>query len=346
VAQAISNEIKVKLTPVDRARNGRSLPANQQAYEAYLRGRYCWNKSTQEGIEKAIDYFQKAVVHDPDYALAYAGLADGYRALAVAGALPSNFAGGKALAAAQKALKINDHLCEAHKVMGAARFRFNWEWKQSEAELQRALELNPSHADAHRVYASYLQAMGRVEEAIAEVEAARQLDPLSLLIEAALGRALYLARRYDAAIPQCRKALELDPDYAPAHFNLGRVLVETGNVKEGIAEFERGSKRGEVLYQAALGNAYARSGENERARSVLKKLEKLAGSSYVCAYEVAKVHVGLGQKERAMAWLERAYAQQSVRLVRVKVDPVFDPLRSNPEFQELLRRMHFPALDN
>jgi TolB-like protein/Flp pilus assembly protein TadD len=342
VAQAITNEIRVKLAPQHWERSTRALPANRQAYEAYLRGRYCWNKRTREGSRKAIDYFQQAIAHDAHYALAYAGLADGYRILAVCGWLAPSACRGKALDAAHRALEIDDRLGEAHKALGAAHFRFDWEWKQSEAELHRAMELNSSDADAHRVYALYLQAMGQVEEAIAEVERARELDPLSLLIETALGRALYLARRYEAAIAQCRKALELDPNYLPAHLNLGRVLVETGKTREAISEFKKAGKEGGVPSIAALGYTYARAGDGEAAQAVLKKLEQLGRRSYVSAYEVAKVHVGLGQKQQAVEWLQKAYAERAVGLTALKVEPVFDPLHSDSGFQELGQRMRLP----
>jgi TolB-like protein/Tfp pilus assembly protein PilF len=342
VAEAIANEIRVKLAPQHWGQSERALPANQQAHEAYLRGRYCWNKRTREGIRKGIDYFQQAIAHDPDYALAYAGLADGYRIMAVCGWSAPGDSRGKALAAAHQALEIDDRLSEAHKALGAALFRFDWEWQQSQTELQRALELNSSNADAHRVYALCLQATGRVEEAIAEVDRARELDPLSLLMETALGRALYLARRYEAAIAQCRRALELDPDYVPAHFNLGRVLVETSQTEEAISEFKKAGKEGGVLCMAALGYGYARAGKEEGAWAALKKLEKLGARSYVSAYEVAKVYVGLGQQQQALEWLQRASMERAVGLVALQVDPVLDPLRSDPAFQELGRRMGLP----
>jgi tetratricopeptide (TPR) repeat protein len=339
VAQAITNEIQVNLAPQHWEQRVRAWPANRQAYEAYLRGRYCWNKRTGQGIRKSIHYLRQAIAHDPDYALAHAGLADGYRILAVCGWLAPIAARDKALAAAHKALEIDELLSEAHKALGAVRFRFDWEWNQSETELQRALELNSSDADAHRVYALCLQATGRVEQAIAEVERARDLDPLSLLMETALGRALYLARRYEAAIAQCRKALELDPDYVPAHFNLGRVLVEAGKTGEAISELKKAGGEGGISCMAALGYAYSRAGEEKGARAVLKELEKLRTRSYVSAYEVAKVHVGLGQMEQALEWLQKAYTERAVGLVALKVDPVFEPLHSHPAFQELGQRM-------
>ena len=342
VAQAISSEIQFKLTPQHWVRNLSSLPGNQEAHEAYLRGRFCWNKRTRRGIQKSIDYFQQAIAHDPDYALAYAGLADGYRIQAVWGWLEPRVARDKTLTAALRALEINDKLSEAHKALGAAHLRFDWAWKESKTELRRALELNPSDADAHRVYALYLQAIGRVEEAIAEVEQARTLDPLSSLIETALGKALYFARHYEASITQCRRVLELDPDYAPAHFNLGRSLVEAGKVEEAIGEFKKTSKQGEVLYLAALGYAYARAGEEDRACAVLKKLERLRARTYVSPCEVAKIHVGLGHKRQALKWLERAYAGRAVGLMVVMADPVFDSLRPEPQFQDLWQRMGLP----
>jgi len=343
VARAISSEIQVKLTPEHWARNLNALPANRQAYEAYLRGRYCLNRRTQEGMQKGIDYFQRAIVHDSSYALAYAGLADGYRIQAACGWLLPSVARGKALPAARRALEIDDRLSEAHRALGAARFQFDWEWKQSEAELVRALELNPNDAEAHRVYALYLQAVSRVEEAVSEVERARELDPLSLLMETALGRALYFARRYEAATTQCRKALELDPTYMLARFNLGRALVESGKVEEAIGEFKKAGRGGEVLGLAGLGYAYARAGQQDRAQGVLKQLEKLAGRNYVSAYEIAKVHAGLGQKDRAIEWLERACSERAMGVVAVKMDPVFDSLHPDLRFQALWRRIGLPA---
>ena len=343
VARAISNEIHVKLNPQHWARNMSALPANRQAYEAYLRGRYYLDKRTQEGTQKVIDYLQQAIVHDPRYALAYAGLADGYRIQAVCGWLAPSVVREKALAAARKALEIDERLSEAHRALGAACFRFDWEWKQSEANLLRALEVNPNDAEAHRVYALYLQAVGRTEDAVAEVERGRELDPLSPLMETALGRALYFARRYEDAIAQCRRALELDPDYRPAHYNLGRALAETSKGGEAIAEFKKATRPGEALYLAGLGYAYARRAQQDRARGVLKQLETLAGRNYVSAYEMAKVHIGLGHDERAMECLERAYAERAVGLVVAKVDPVFDSLHSDPRFQALWRRMGLPA---
>jgi TolB-like protein/Flp pilus assembly protein TadD len=343
VAGAISNEIQVKLAPQCWARNVSALPASGQAYEAYLRGRYCLNRRTQEGIKKGIDYFKQAIAHDSRYALAYAGLADGYRIQGACGWLAPSVAREEARAAARKALEIDDRLCEAHRALGAVLFRFDWVWKQSEVELLRALELNPSDPETHRVYATYLQAVGRVEEAISEAERARKLDPLSLLMETALGKALYFARRYEAATIQCRRALELDPDYTPARFNLGRALLETGRGEEAVAEFKKASRRGEVHYLAGLAYAYARTALQEQARGVLKRLETLAGRNYVSAYDMAKVHLGLGQEEQAMEWLERAYAERAAGAVAVKVDPVFEMLHSDPRFQALCRRMELPA---
>jgi len=343
VAQAISNEIQVKLEPQQWARNVSALPAIGQAYEAYLRGRYCLNRRTQEGVQKAIDYFQKAMACDSGYALAYAGLADGYRIQAVCGWLVPSVAREKALAAARRALEIDDRLSEAHRTLGAVLLRFDWMWNESEAELLRALELNPSDAEAHRIHAIYLQAVGRVEEAISEVERARELDPLSLLMETSLGRALYFARRYEAAAIQCRRALELDPGYVPARFNLGRALVEAGKGEEGITQLKKASRRGDVLYLAELGYAYARTAQQDRARGVLKRLEALAEREYVSAYETAKVHIGLGQEEQALACLERAYAERAAGLVAVKAEPGFENLHSDPRFQALWRRMGLPT---
>jgi tetratricopeptide (TPR) repeat protein len=315
------------------------LPANRQAHEAYLRGRYCWNRRTEEGIKKGIEYFQQAIELDPEYALAYAGLADCYTILAVYGLLAPREAKVEAERAACKALEINDDLAEGHNSLGAVRFRFDWDWEQTEAALQRARTLNPSYADAHLSYALYLQALGRLDESIAETRRACDLDPLSLLMETALGRALYFARQYDAAIVQCRKALELDGGYLPARFNLGRALVEKGQYGEAIAELKRAAEAGEVLYLAALGNAYARAGQGKRARLVLARIEKRAAQSYVSAYDLAKMHMGLGQKQQAMEYLERAHTDRSTRLVTLRVDPLFEALHSEARFQGLLRRM-------
>ncbi|HEV2176106.1 MAG TPA: winged helix-turn-helix domain-containing protein [Terriglobia bacterium] len=343
VAQRIAAEIKVKLTPRERAHltAGGHAAVNRESYEAYLKGRFQLNARSPEGIRRSIEYFQASVERDPAYAPAYAGLADAYRALAVFGLSSPGDVCPKSKAAATRALELDVDLAEAHASLAGVKFRFEWDWAGSERAFQRALELNPSCAEAHRVYALFHQALGRFDEAIAEAQRAREADPLSLLMETAVGWALYFAGRYNEAIRQYETTLEADPNFVPARYNLGRAYAQKRLFREAIAELERAvvlSKR-QPHYLAGLGNVYARAGKKGKAGAVISELGRLSKRMLVLPYDMAGVYAGLGKKMEALGWLEKACEERSVRLVLAAVDPTFNGLRSERRFRKILERI-------
>ena len=344
VAQAIAREIKVAVTPEETTRLVRSRPVNPEAHEAYLRGRYYWNKSTEEGFKKAVGYFNQAIEKDPAYAPAYGGLAESYGVFGDFEILPPKEAYPQAEAAAIKALELDDTLVEAHTALGLVRFEYNRDWTAAEREFKRAIELNPSDPTAHQLYSWYLGAVLRRDESIAEGRRALELDPLSVFRNADLGQSLYLLRRYDRAIEQSKKALELDPNLDFAHWPLGMAYVQKAMYEEGIMHLQKAVtfSGGSPRYVAGLGYAYAVAGRKGEARKVLEKLKDLSKQRYVSPYFIATVYVGLGDTENAMKWLEKSYQDRSGWLAYVKSQPEFARLDSDPRFQDLLRRMNFP----
>ena len=346
VARAIADAIQVKLAPRELARLASARPVNRDAYDAYLKGRYFWNRRTEETLKKAAEYFQQAVNEDPTYAPAYAGLADSYGlfGFALYGALPRKEAEQRAETAAIKALEIDDTLAEAHTSLAAIQHRSKWDWANAEKEFKRAIQLNPSYATAYQFYALYLASMRRQEEAIITVKRALELDPLSLTINVAVGRHLYWARQYDQAIEQLRKALELDPHFAVAHFRLGQAYVQKGMNEEAVAEFTaaRNFSGNGPLYLAGLAHAYAVSGKTRKAHELLDELKDLGKSHYVSPYDMAIIYLGLGKKDQTLAWLEKAYEEREGSLVYLNVEQTFDPIRSEPRFKDLLYRIGLP----
>jgi tetratricopeptide (TPR) repeat protein len=341
VARAIAREIKIKLTPQEQARLARPRPVNTEAYQLYLRGRYHWNKRTQEGFQKGLDYFQQALERDPAYPLAYAGLADTYSLLANYFFLPPQEAFPRAKAAATKALEIDDTLAEAHASLAFARHHYDWDWSGAETEYRQALELNPSYATAHQWYAEYLTTVGRKEEAIAEIRRAQELDPLSLVIDANVGRLLYYTRQYDRAIEELQNTLRLAPNYFWAHVFLGMAFEQKGMYAEAIAEFQKVAALSGGEPNVPLAHTYAASGRTDDARKMLDALQQRYGED-VESYFLGGIHAALGEKDEAFAWLEKAYDEHSFFLVFLPADPWFDPLRDDPRFQDLLRRLNFP----
>jgi len=348
VAQAIAQEIRVKLPADEEIRLAGTRLIRPEAYVSYLKGRHYCNTRTVAGILKAISCFRQAIEKDPAHALAHSGLADAYRVLAVFGLMPPRKAMPQANAAALKALEIDSQRAEAHTSLAGVRFRFDWDWAGSEIEFKRALELNPSYAEAHRTYAIYLQAMGQLDEAIATTQRAQQLDPLSLLMKTAAGWAYYFGRHYDRAIEHFREALELDADFLPALHNLGRAYAQKGMRREAIAALERAADLSgrEVLHLSALGYAYARVGDGKSTHGLLNELHTLAKQRYVSPYDVATVYAGLGDKDRSLEWLGKAHKAHSSRLVLLNTDPVLDGLRSDPRFKELLKLMGLIPADS
>ncbi len=345
LARDIVREIGIRLRPQEQARLASSArPVHPEAYEMYLQGRFHYNKRSLAGYQKAIQYFQQASEKDPAYAPAYSGLSDSYRMFGFLGPSAPREVMPKAEGAAIKALELDDRLAEAHAALAAVRYRYSWDWSGSEKEFRRALELNPNYAEGRRQYSVFLRTVGRPEEAIAEARRARELDPLSVVMNHALAQSLHAARRYDEALAQYRKMLEMDPNFVQAHFDLGRLYEETGDFSKGIPEYETAIRlSGPIpLYRANLGHAYAVSGKRGEARRILAELKTLSKRQYVSPVHMALVSIGLGEKEQALEWLEKAYEARSFELIQVKTSPAFYGLRSHPRFIDLFRRVGLP----
>ncbi len=343
IVKEITATLRLRLTGEEERRLAKRYTANPEAYQDYLKGRYWWNKRTEEGLNKGIEYFQQAIAKDPTYALAYDGLADCYSLLAYYGFVAPEKGYPRARDAAQKALEIDDSLAEAHTSLVFVKTFYDWDWLGAERESQRAIELNPKYATAHQWYGDALIQMGRLQEAIAEEKRAVEIDPLSLVINRDLGDALYLARQYDQAIEQYRRTLELDPNFITVHGGLGAAYLHKSLYKEGIAEFEKqlAISPQSAYALAALGYAYAVTGRRTEAQNVLDQLNQLSKQEYVPAVYRAQIYVGLGEKDQAFEWLEKSYEDRSIAsLAEIKVDPQFDPLRSDARFKDLLRRMN------
>ena len=340
LAKEMTSMLRMRLTGEDEKRMAKSYTANPEAYQNYLKGRYWWNKRTPEGLNKGIEFFQQAIAKDPTYALAYSGLADCYSELPVYAFVAPKEAIPRAKEAAQKALEIDDTLAEPHASLGFIGTLYEQDWPGAEKHFQRAIELNPNYAMAHRWYGLYLEYTGRLDAAIAEDKRALELDPLSIVINAYTGMTFYFARQYDQAIEQERKTLELDPNFMQAHDFLGLAYVQKAMRKEGTAEFEKALmiSPGDVLSLGEVGNAYALGGNRAGAQKVLDQMNELAKQKYVQPMARVMVYVGLGERDKAFEWLEKAYEEHFV--LEIKVDPQFDPLRSDPRFADLLRRMN------
>jgi len=311
-----------------------------EAYRLYLKGRNAWNKRTGDELQQAIDYFNQAIAIDPNYGAAYAGLADCYNMLVVYGSLEPKEGFPKAKEAAQRALEIDESSAEAHTSLAFIKFRWDWDRAATDREFQSAIKLKPAYAPAHQWYSSYLVAVERFDEAIAEAKRTEELEPLSFVASSHLGWIYYLSGQNDKAIAQCRKILELDPSSFPARRYLGLAYEAKGMYAEAIAEFQRGVKiSGSPLMLALLGHAYAAAGRTAEAKQVLNDLQQLQGERYVSPYTVAAIHAGLGDQEQAFKWLEKAVEGRDIWLMNLKVDPVFAKLRSNRKFEDLLARI-------
>lgn len=316
-----------------------------EAYRLYLKGRNAWNKRTREGMQQGIDFFQQAINADPNYAAAYAGLADCYNMQVIYGVDSPRDGFPKAKAAAVKALEMDETLAEAHTSLAFIKFRWDRDRVEAEREFLLAIKHKATYAPAHQWYSSYLVALERFDEAIAEAKRTAELEPLSFTGSSHLGWILYLAGRNDEAIAQCTKILNLDPNSFPARRYLGLAYEQKGMYAQAIDEFQKGVKiSGSPLMLALLGHAYAVSGKTKEARQVLSDLHDLSESReaesrrYVSPYTVAAIHAGLGDKDQAFKWLEQANEERDVWLMNLKVDPVFAKLRSDKRFQDLLTR--------
>ena len=341
VAQAVAGEIRVKLTPHEAATLAGGRAVDPQAYHAYLKGRYHWEKRSEEGLKRALEYFHEAIERDPTYALAYVGLADYYITLGNFSLMSSQECYPKGKAAAKKALQTDPGSAEALTTLAVIQGSYEWDREGAEASFRRAIELNPNYATAHHWYADHLVSLGRFDEGIAEGGRALKLDPLSLVINADLGGYLFYARRYDEALEQVRKMLDLDPSFASAVRQLGGVYEQMGRYDEAIAEFEKTRQlTGGATYSlTALAHAYALAGRTQDARRMLAELAEVAKRKFVSSYGLAAVHVALGEVDRAFEWLERGFEEHDRALIWLKVAPRFDALRGNARLQEMLRRV-------
>ncbi len=346
VASAIVNEIRVKLTPEDQVRLAATRPVSTQSYENYLKGRYYWNKRSQEGLTKAINYFQVAIEKDPHYALAYAGLADCYSIIgsAIVGTVPAAEVAPKARVAALKSLELDNTLAEAHTSLATVRFNYDWDWKAAASGFRRAVELNPSYATAYQRNSLYLMSMGRTSESIAEMNRAHDLDPLSISMNFSLGWRLYMAREYDQAIEQLRNTIDMDPGFILPHLVLGQAYEQKKAYDLAITELRRAAdlSQNSPPVLAALARTYAVSGRTTEARNLLDQLMQQSKKQYVSPFYVAIVYAGLGENDHALDWLEKAYGDHSNAIIFLKVDPQLDTLRSNPRFHELQRKLRLP----
>jgi TolB-like protein/Flp pilus assembly protein TadD len=341
VAQAIAGQIQIKLTPQEHAILARKRPVNPQAHEAYLKGNFFMQKGT-EGLNTSIEFFIQAIALDPAYAPSYSGLSSSYGYLAIFGLRPSGEVYPKAKAAAIRALQLDETDAEAHSLLATVKKSYDWDWAAAEVEYKRALELNASSWLTHAGYADYLSKRGRHEEAIAEARRARELDPVSAGRTAFLGMILYWERRYDEAIGACQKALELDPNYPNTYWFLALALEQKGELPEAITKLKKAVSLSHApLYRALLGHAFALSGERAKALSVLDELRALSKQRYVSPLDIAIVYTGLGDRNSAFQWLEKAYQERTMRIQELP-SPIFDSLRSDPRHADLMRRIGLP----
>jgi len=344
IAKEISEKLRLRLSGEQKQRLGKAQTTSSEAYQLYLQGRYHWNKRTEEGFKKSIEYFNQAIAKDPGYALAYAGLADSYWLIGDRGFAAPKDVVPQAKAAAARALELDAGLAEPHATLGAIKNKYERDWAGAETEFKRAIELDPNCATAHLWYAYYLAWLGRHAEAAQTIKRAQEADPLSLAIQTTPGHLFRYMRQYEKAAEQFLKAVNLDPNFASAHFGLGYVLLEQGRFQAAIEEFQKGEAIPDnaVGYNLWLGNSYARAGKKAEARRRVEELKELRRRRYIDAAAIGWIYAGLGDKDQAFAWFDRALEERSPNLVDLKVEPAWDPLRSDPRFAALLRRLGIP----
>jgi TolB-like protein/DNA-binding winged helix-turn-helix (wHTH) protein len=343
LARAIAVGVRIELAAASHQSLASVRSTSPDAYMAYLEGRYYWNQRSVASLERAIVHLTQATKLDPNFALAYSGLADAYCSLGVIGDVAPGEAFPKARTAAERALALDDFLAEAHTSLAYVKFSYDWDWSAAEVEFQKAIALNPNYAIAHHWYGQFLRLMGREEDSILEGKKALDLDPRSLIINVEAGLPYHYSQRYDEALSHFRKAVELDPNFALAHHDIGWVLEAEGRYPEAIQEFERAVQISDVAaLWSSLGHAYGMAGRNEDARTVLVRLREIAKQHYVSPSYEAAVHLGLGEYDQAMDLYERAYAERSWAMVWFKIGQYTKPLRGTPRFEALLGKMNFP----
>jgi serine/threonine protein kinase/tetratricopeptide (TPR) repeat protein len=362
LAREITTMLRMRLTGDEQRRMARRYTGNSDAYQDYLRGRYWWNRRGPEAGARSIEFFQRAIQKDPAYALAYSGLADGYISFGTSGSADPKDVYPKAKQAALKALEIDDALAEAHASLGFVMALYDWDWSGAERELQRSIELNPNYATAHQWYGAVLWNTGRLQEAMASERRALELDPLSSIINRNVGDVLFFQRQYDQAIEQYRKTLEFDPGFTSAIYSLSGAYAQKGMFSEALAEIEKltlagrgatgrgaanappaqGRSPANVAPPALRAYVYAKMGRRAEAEQILAGMNEASRQRYIPAMASARIYAGLGDTEKAFESLEKAYAERSIaaQTIGIKVDPTFDPLRSDPRFTDLLRRIN------
>jgi TolB-like protein/DNA-binding winged helix-turn-helix (wHTH) protein/Tfp pilus assembly protein PilF len=340
VARDIAHKIQAELAPKDKPPQPAGTQPNPAAYDDYLLGRYYWEQRNEQGLKKSMDYFNQAIAIDPNYALAYSGLAGSYHVIGTYGIMPADEAIAKSEEMAHKALSLNNNLAEAHAVLADNMTTYQWNWAAAEPEYKRAIELNPNYATVRHWYAEYLNAMGRPQEAIAQIKQAQEIDPVSLITNAVMGRVYFMARQYDEAIAQCKKTIEMDPGFARSYVYLARVYEQKQMYPEAWTNYRKSrilmgyetESQAEPLPQKTLD---AQSYWKQRlawAQDDLKHGRK-------ASFDLAVAYSYLGDKNRAFEWLEKAYQEHSSWMAELKINPMNDPLRSDPRFQALVKRV-------
>ncbi|HEX5734155.1 MAG TPA: protein kinase [Blastocatellia bacterium] len=341
ISNVISERLRLKLSGKEKKQLSKRHTENTEAYQLYLKGRYHWNKWTEEGFKKSLEYYDRAIKLDPQFGLAYSGLSDAYGALWFFNYLPAQEALPKATQTALKAIEIDERLAEAHLSLANAKFFYEWDWATAEREYKRAIELNPSYANAHHMYAFFLMSMGKADEAIEEIRRAQELDPLSVIISGAMGMPFYYTRQYDRAIKEISKALELDPNFLLARETLAACYEMTGRHDEAVEEYLKsivlwGSTPGII---DALREAYRQGGMRGFWQKRLDMALERSRETYIPPYFIAELYASLDEKDKTLEWLERAYEERAGFLVHLKSEPAFDNLRDDPRFDDLLKRI-------
>jgi tetratricopeptide (TPR) repeat protein len=344
IAKVIFEKLRVKLSPAEEKRLTKRYTEDAEAYQLYLKGVHLWNKWTKEGFRKAEQFFQLAIEADPSYAPAYAGLADAVAAPTYVGLVPPRVGIPKSKAMVQKALAFDDSVPLAWFVTGITRLFYDWDFHLAEQAFRRVVELDPGYSRGHEGVGMTLSMMGRFEEGMQALGQAAKLEPLRTLVVRHIGLINLWMNKNREACEELRKSLEVDPGFFLSRIDLGKAHALNGNYSEAIRELERAvADSGENPYAVGyLGYALARAGERERAEKALQQFHELACKIYVPAYATSLVNLGLGETNAALEWLEKAFEDREPRIAELKVDPIFDPLRSEPRFQDMLRRMNFP----
>ncbi|HWC65108.1 MAG TPA: tetratricopeptide repeat protein, partial [Thermoanaerobaculia bacterium] len=342
IARGICERLRFRLSAPERRRVAHAPTRNPEAYQAYLKGRYFWNKWTTEGLKSAIELYERAIEIDPAYALAWGGIADAWGVMGSMKVTAPGEAFPKARAAARRALEIDPRLADAHASLAYVQWLHEWDWPAAEASFRESLRLNPSYATAHRWYGQFLSGLGRHEEALEEVRRALDLDPLSLIIHTAVGDALFFARRFRESIEYYRKSIEMDPEFQAGHSDIARALEFSGDIEEAIREYETAIRLGgSTASDASVGRATALAvaGNRAEALAVLEELQRRRAERFTSPWGLASIYARLEEDEEALSWLERAFEERDPPLIWLKVHPRFDRLRAHPRFVALLAKM-------